>query len=119
MKNIKKPAAQSVQRSENKSFVVKKKTSAPQDSAGNEKQQSQNVADAIARCKAMAKSPAQSAQKPSFNTFKTGTRVFHPHFGIGHILEVEGEGLNASYKVDFAKNGVKTVDASIGGLKTF
>lgn len=119
LKNIKKPAAQSVQRSENKSFVVKKKTSAPQDSAGNEKQQSQNVADAIARCKAMAKSPAQSAQKPSFNTFKTGTRVFHPHFGIGHILEVEGEGLNASYKVDFAKNGVKTVDASIGGLKTF
>ena len=119
LKNIKKPAAQSVQRSENKSFVVKKKTSAPQDSAGNEKQQSQNMADAIARCKAMAKSPAQSAQKPSFNTFKTGTRVFHPHFGIGHILEVEGEGLNASYKVDFAKNGVKTVDASIGGLKTF
>lgn len=119
LKNIKKPAAQSVQRSENKSFVVKKKTSAPQDSAGNEKQQSQSVADIIARCKAMAKSPAQSAQKPSFNTFKTGTRVFHPHFGIGHILEVEGEGLNASYKVDFAKNGVKTVDASIGGLKTF
>ena len=119
LKNIKKPAAQSVQRSENKSFVVKKKTSAPQDSAGNEKQQSQNVADAIARCKAMAKSPAQSAQKPSFNTFKTGARVFHPHFGIGHILEVEGEGLSASYKVDFAKNGVKTVDASIGGLKTF
>ena len=119
LKNIKKPAAQSVQRSENKSFVVKKKTSAPQDSAGNEKQQSQSVADIIARCKAMAKSPAQSAQKPSFNTFKTGTRVFHPHFGIGHILEVEGEGLSASYKVDFAKNGVKTVDASIGGLKTF
>ena len=119
LKNIKKPAAQSVQRSENKSFVVKKKTSAPQDSAGNEKQQSQSVADIIARCKAMAKSPAQSAQKPSFNTFKTGARVFHPHFGIGHILEVEGEGLNASYKVDFAKNGVKTVDASIGGLKTF
>ena len=119
LKNIKKPAAQSVQRSENKSFVVKKKTLSPQDSAGNEKQQSQSVADIIARCKAMAKSPAQSAQKPSFNTFKTGTRVFHPHFGIGHILEVEGEGLNASYKVDFAKNGVKTVDASIGGLKTF
>lgn len=119
LKNIKKPAAQSVQRSENKSFVVKKKTSAPQDSAGNEKQQSQSVADIIARCKAMAKSPAQSAQKPSFNTFKTGARVFHPHFGIGHILEVEGEGLSASYKVDFAKNGVKTVDASIGGLKTF
>ncbi len=119
LKNIKKPAAQSVQRSENKSFVVKKKTSAPQDSAGNEKQQSQSVADIIARCKAMAKSPAQSAQKPSFNTFKTGARVFHPHFGIGHILEDEGEGLNASYKVDFAKNGVKTVDASIGGLKTF
>ena len=119
LKNIKKPAAQSVQRSENKSFVVKKKTLSPQDSAGNEKQQSQSVADIIARCKAMAKSPAQSAQKPSFNTFKTGTRVFHPHFGIGHILEVEGEGLSASYKVDFAKNGVKTVDASIGGLKTF
>ena len=119
LKNIKKPAAQSVQRSENKSFVVKKKTLSPQGSAGNEKQQSQNVADAIARCKAMAKSPAQSAQKTSFNTFKTGARVFHPHFGIGHILEVEGEGLSASYKVDFAKNGVKTVDASIGGLKTF
>lgn len=119
LKNIKKPAAQSVQRSENKSFVVKKKTLSPQDSAGNEKQQSQSVADIIARCKAMAKSPAQSAQKTSFNTFKTGARVFHPHFGIGHILEVEGEGLSASYKVDFAKNGVKTVDASIGGLKTF
>ena len=77
------------------------------------------MADIIARCKAMAKSPAGSSVKPTFNTYKTGTRVFHPHFGIGHILEVEGEGLSAVYKIDFVKNGVKSVDASIGNLKTF
>ena len=67
----------------------------------------------------MGKSPQNNTQKPSFNTFKVGTRVFHPHLGIGSILEVEGEGLSATYKVNFAKNGIKSVDASIGNLKAF
>ncbi len=114
LKNIKKPPLQSVERTPNKSFAVKKKTNTPEKPA-----KEQSMADVIARCKAMAKSPAGSAVKPTFNTYKAGTRVFHPHFGIGHILEVEGEGLNAVYKIDFAKNGVKSVDASIGNLKTF
>lgn len=114
LKNIKKPPLQSVERTPNKSFAVKKKADTPEKPA-----KEQSMADVIARCKAMAKSPAGSAVKPTFNTYKTGTRVFHPHFGIGHILEVEGEGLSAVYKIDFAKNGVKSVDASIGNLKTF
>lgn len=114
LKNIKKPPLQSVERTPNKSFAVKKKTNTPEKPA-----KEQSMADVIARCKAMAKSPAGSAVKPTFNTYKKGTRVFHPHFGIGHILEVEGEGLGAVYKIDFAKNGVKSVDASIGNLKTF
>ena len=114
LKNIKKPPLQPVERTPNKSFAVKKKTNTQEKPA-----KEQSMADIIARCKAMAKSPAGSAVKPTFNTYKTGTRVFHPHFGIGHILEVEGEGLNAVYKIDFAKNGVKSVDASIGNLKTF
>ena len=114
LKNIKKPPLQSVERTPNKSFAVKKKTNTPEKPA-----KEQSMADVIARCKAMAKSPAGSAVKPTFNTYKKGTRVFHPHFGIGHILEVEGEGLSAVYKIDFAKNGVKSVDASIGNLKTF
>ena len=114
LKNIKKPPLQSVERTPNKSFAVKKKTNTPEKPA-----KEQSMADVIARCKAMAKSPAGSAVKPTFNTYKKGTRVFHPHFGIGHILEVEGEGLSAVYKIDFAKNGIKSVDASIGNLKTF
>ena len=114
LKNIKKPPLQSVERTPNKSFAVKKKTNTPEKPA-----KEQSMADVIARCKAMAKSPAGSSVKPTFNTYKAGTRVFHPHFGIGHILEVEGEGLSAVYKIDFAKNGVKSVDASIGNLKTF
>ena len=114
LKNIKKPPLQSVERTPNKSFAVKKKTNTQEIPA-----KEQSMADIIARCKAMAKSPAGSSVKPTFNTYKAGTRVFHPHFGIGHILEVEGEGLSAVYKIDFAKNGVKSVDASIGNLKTF
>ena len=116
LKNLKKTSAQKVERSENKAFVVKH-NSANAKEAGEQKSE-KNISDIIAKCKAMAKSP-NGAQKASFNTFKTGTRVFHPHFGIGHILEVEGEGLSATYKVDFAKNGIKTVDGSIGGLKAF
>lgn len=113
LKNIKKTTSNSVERTPNKSFVVKQKPSAPKE------ENKQNISDVIARCKAMAKSPQNSTQKPSFNTFKVGTRVFHPHFGIGSILEVEGEGLSATYKVNFAKNGIKSVDASIGNLKAF
>ena len=113
LKNIKKTTANNVERTPNKSFVVKQKPSAPKE------ENKQNISDIIARCKAMAKSPQNNAQKPTFNTFKVGTRVFHPHFGIGNILEVEGEGLSATYKVDFAKNGVKSVDGSIGNLKAF
>lgn len=112
LKNIKK-TTNNVERSPNKSFVVKQKPTAPKE------ENKQNISDIIARCKAMAKSPQNSTQKPTFNTFKVGTRVFHPHFGIGNILEVEGEGLSATYKVDFAKNGVKSVDGSIGNLKAF
>ena len=113
LKNIKKTSSQNVECTPNKSFVIKQKP------AAQKEENKQNVSDIIARCKAMAKSPQNSAVKPSFNTYKTGTRVFHPHFGIGHIVEVEGEGLNATYKVDFAKNGMKSVDASIGNLKAF
>ena len=113
LKNIKKTTSQSAERTANKAFVVKQKPAAPKE------ENKQSMSDIIARCKAMAKSPQGSIQKHSFNTFKVGTRVFHPHFGIGHILEVEGEGLSATYKVDFAKNGIKSVDASIGNLKAF
>ena len=112
LKNIKK-TTNNVERTQNKSFVVKQKPTAPKE------ENKQNISDIIARCKAMAKSPQNSTQKPTFNTFKVGTRVFHPHFGIGNILEVEGEGLSATYKVDFAKNGVKSIDGSIGNLKAF
>lgn len=110
LKNIKK-TTQTVARTENKAFVVKK-AEAP-------KKPQENVSDIIARCKAMAKSPQGAVPRPSFNTFKVGARVFHPTFGIGHILEVENQGLSATYKIDFAKNGIKTVDGSIGGLKMF
>ncbi len=113
LKNIKKTVSQNAERTPNKAFLVKKKPSALN------KENNQNMSDIIARCKALAKSPKNTALKQTFNTFKVGTRVFHPHFGIGNIIDVEGEGLNATYKVDFAKNGIKSVDASIGNLKTF
>ena len=116
LKNLKKTTSQKVERSENKAFVVKHNSANEKEI--KEQKSEKNISDIIAKCKAMAKSP-NGGQKASFNTFKAGTRVFHPHFGIGHILEVQGEGLSATYKVDFSKNGVKTVDGSIGGLKAF
>ena len=116
LKNLKKTTSQKVERSGNKAFVVKHNSANEKEI--KEQKSEKNISDIIAKCKAMAKSP-NGGQKASFNTFKAGTRVFHPHFGIGHILEVQGEGLSATYKVDFSKNGVKTVDGSIGGLKAF
>ena len=113
MKIIIKTTKHNEKRTTNKKFMNKQKPTAPKE------ENKQNISDIIARCKAIAKSPQNNAQKPTFNTFKVGTRVFHPHFGIGNILEVEGEGLSATYKVDFAKNGVKSVDGSIGNLKAF
>lgn len=109
LKNLKKPPVQA-ERTEKKVFAVKKE---------KPKEPQQSTEDIIARCKQMAKSPQDTASKPAFNTFKPGTRVFHSSFGIGHILEVENEGLGALYKIDFAKNGIKTVDGGIGSLKPF
>lgn len=115
LKNIKKTT---VVRTENKNFVVKKEKS-PEEIKKREEEKEQKMSDIIARCKAMAKSPNASSIKPSFNTFKVGTRVFHPHFGIGNILEVQNEGIAAQYKIDFGKNGVKQVDGTMGNLKAF
>ena len=51
--------------------------------------------------------------------FKDGDRVFHSHFGIGHVTEVKSVAGVTLYVVDFGKNGVKSFDSSFADLKKF
>ncbi len=119
---------QEVQRTEAKSFVVKKQknenSEKPKEEISNAVSKKSapeaefNLKDMIAKCKERAKSP-QNQPVSTFNVFREGTRVFHNHFGIGHILKSETTGSETQYTIEFTKAGVKTVDASSGTLKTF
>lgn len=119
---------QEVQRTEAKNFVVKKqKTIQNEKSAGeNLNINSKNSAseaevdlkDIIAKCKERAKTPQNQAMT-AYKTFREGTRVFHQQFGVGHILKSETTGSVTQYTVEFTKAGIKTLDASLGALKTF
>ena len=46
-----------------------------------------------------------------------GTRVRHPVFGVGEILEVQGAGLNQKLKIRFERAGVKTVVVRYANLE--
>ncbi len=119
---------QEVQRTEAKNFVVKKqKTIQNEKSAGenlniNSKNSASeaevDIKDIIAKCKERAKTPQNQAMT-AYKTFREGTRVFHQQFGVGHILKSETTGSVTQYTVEFTKAGIKTLDASLGALKTF
>ena len=119
---------QEVQRTEAKNFVVKKqKTIQNEKSAGenlniNSKNSASeaevDIKDIIAKCKERAKTPQNQAMT-AYKTFREGTRVFHQQFGVGHILKSENTVSVTQYTVEFTKAGIKTLDASLGALKTF
>ena len=80
----------------------------------NEPQKTQNsIMDAIKLAK--QKASMKVATNRIEGIFPVGTRVFHGQFGVGKILEAQKE----TYKVDFMKAGIKTLDASTSGLKSF
>lgn len=80
-----------------------------------------SVADLIAKCKAQAQAPASASSTPKIGHFAVNTRVFHPHFGIGHIKEVvkNASGHPVEYIVDFSKVGIKSIDFAMNTLKVF
>ncbi|WP_285585402.1 DNA helicase PcrA [Herbidospora sp. NBRC 101105] len=51
---------------------------------------------------------ASRGGKPAVQ-FATGDRVTHDQFGLGTVLEVEGEGEKTRAKIDFGSAGVKTL----------
>ncbi len=79
----------------------------------------ESVADIIARCKEQAKSPL--APTPKIGHLNISTRVFHPQFGIGHIMEVVKNSREqpTEYVVEFAKHGTKRIDFALNNLKVF
>ncbi|MAJ58596.1 MAG: hypothetical protein CBC48_00850 [bacterium TMED88] len=46
-----------------------------------------------------------------------GTRVRHPVFGVGEIIEVQGAGLNQKLKIRFERAGLKTVVVRYANLE--
>lgn len=70
-----------------------------------------------------AKELAQSTDKPqnqdTQSSFKSGDRVFHTKFGMGHVKEVKNIGGSDMYVIDFGSQGQKALDASFANLKKF
>lgn len=70
-----------------------------------------------------AKEQAQNNIKPqpfdTQQTFKSGDRVFHSKFGMGHIQEVKNISGSDMYIIDFGNQGQKALDASFANLKKF
>ena len=64
------------------------------------------------------KSKDAQAAIPS-KLFKTGERVFHSKFGVGHIQSIENIGTSTIYTVDFGKIGIKNLDLTYSDLKSF
>uniref|UniRef100_UPI0007850029 DNA helicase PcrA n=1 Tax=Herbidospora sakaeratensis TaxID=564415 RepID=UPI0007850029 len=52
--------------------------------------------------------PGRGGGKPAVH-YATGDRVTHDQFGLGTVLEVEGEGEKTRAKIDFGSAGVKTL----------
>ncbi|MBR1617410.1 ATP-binding domain-containing protein, partial [bacterium] len=71
-----------------------------------------SIQEMIQRAKNAALPKEQSRK---LGVLPVGSRVFHPNFGVGNISKVEDN----SYIVDFTKAGLKTLDISTSGLKTF
>ncbi|MBE7705667.1 MAG: ATP-dependent DNA helicase PcrA [Cyanobacteria bacterium SIG30] len=85
----------------------------------NKANSTQSIKDMIAKAKQKASSVKPSVSNSPFGTLPVGTRVFHSHFGIGHIKTVEQEGMYPIYSVEFLKHGIKQIDVSTSELKTF
>ena len=80
----------------------------------------QSIKEMIARAKEKATGNSSSTKKQTqFGTYPEGTRVFHSYFGIGHIKNVEQDGMYPIYNVEFIKHGLKQIDVSTSELKKF
>ena len=77
-----------------------------------------NISEMIAKAKERAVSKAPLSHRAD-GILPIGTRVFHAHFGVGKIININKDDKQASYVVDFTKAGEKTLDVTTSGLKTF
>ena len=78
-------------------------------------QSQRDIKDIIALAKQKAANPVSDISGRLEGLYPVGTRVFHGQFGVGKITAVEKE----FYTVDFMKAGVKTLDTTMSGLKSF
>ena len=74
-----------------------------------------SISDMIALAKKKAMNTMPISKNRLEGLFPVGTRVFHGQFGVGKITAVEKE----TYTVDFMKAGMKTLDVTTSGLKSF
>lgn len=95
--------------------VIKKESIPP---VGTKKEDTKvDISSIINKCK----QKAQNGNPSILNKkgFPKGSRVFHSSFGIGFIKEVEGDGDNLTYTVEFTKAGTKVLDSKSANLKAF
>ena len=76
-----------------------------------------NISEMIAKAKQKAANISSSARLEG--VLPVGTRVFHTHFGVGKIVNINKDDKQQSYVVDFTKAGEKILDVASSGLKTF
>ena len=76
-----------------------------------------NISEMIAKAKQKAANVSPSSRLEG--VLPVGTRVFHTHFGVGKIVNINKDDKQQSYVVDFTKAGEKILDVASSGLKTF
>ena len=64
------------------------------------------------------KSPTAGSAESGVPGFRLGTRVRHPKFGDGMILNIEGQGAQARIQVNFEQHGSKWLMLSYANLET-
>lgn len=74
-----------------------------------------NVSDLINKCKEKAQNTNTQLNQKGFSI---GARVFHTTFGIGFVKEVQYNGDEILYTVEFTKSGIKKLDSN-SNLKSF
>jgi DNA helicase-2/ATP-dependent DNA helicase PcrA len=69
----------------------------------------------IARPAAIAKAKAADSLKTE--TYRTGQKVSHAKFGLGTVLQTEGEGSQEKIQVNFKTEGIKWLMLAYANLK--
>lgn len=71
------------------------------------------------KAKEAAIETSRTSEPITSTAFKSGDRVFHSKFGIGHIKEIKEISSSTMYIIDFGSQGQKALDAGFANLKKF